>query len=165
MCAHVSRPAFTTLARTMGTYSSSFIQTPVAPALLARFWAFAERQDLSPSVALRLVVHHVIVQAGFTVRDYDPQAERRCDFQNWARRRRRVIDENGIRPVLIARVTQGFKLAFGDYARSREQSSPAALKAIVQHIVVSARIESLAGAEGRGAAFRAGRGGTAPRRP
>lgn len=141
MCARVSQSRRAPLAHVMAASPASFIQTPIAPALLAGFWAFAERQDLSPSVALRLVVHHVIGRAGFVVQDYDPQAERRCDFQNWARRRRRAIDENGIHPVLIARVTPGFKEAFGDFAQSREQSSPAALKAIVQHIVVSARID------------------------
>ena len=116
----------------MATGSSSFIQTPVEPALLAAFWAFSERQDLSPSVALRLVAHHIIVKAGFVVEDYDPQAERRCDFQNWARRRRKAIDEDGIHPVLIARVTPGFKRGFGEFAKSRGQSSPVALKDLVR---------------------------------
>lgn len=124
------------------TTSSSFIQTPVDPALLASFWAFAELQDLSPSVALRLVVHHILTRASYAIEDYDPHSERRHDFQNWARRRRKAIDETGIHPVLIVRVTQGFKRAFGDFARSRQQSSPAALKTIVKHVVVSARIDS-----------------------
>ena len=90
MCARVSQSRRAPLAHVMAASSASFIQTPLAPALLAGFWAFAERQDLSPSVALRLVVHHVIGRAGFVVEDYDPQAERRCDFQNWARRRCRA---------------------------------------------------------------------------
>ena len=125
----------------MPSTSSNFIQTPVPPALLAGFWAFSKRQDLSPSVALRVVAHHYVSQAGFETPDYEPRSERRCDFQNWARRRRRLIDTNGIYPVLIARVTPGFKDAFSQYARSREQSAPAALRAIVQQVVASARIE------------------------
>ncbi len=121
--------------------SSTFIRTPVAPALLAGFWAFSKRQDLSPSVALRLVAHHYMSRAGFEVGDYDAQVERRGDFQNWARRRRKAILEDGIHPVLIARVTPGFKEAFSQYATSCEQSAPAALRAIVQQVVASARIE------------------------
>jgi len=121
--------------------SATFIQTPVEPALLAGFWAFSERNELSPSVSLRLVAHHVISRAGFTVDDYDPGSERRGDFQNWARRRRKAIKETGIRPVLIARVTAGFKDAFAQYASSRQESSPVALKAIVEQVVASARIQ------------------------
>jgi len=121
--------------------ASKFIQTPVAPTLLAGFWAFSKRQDLSPSVALRVVAHHYMCRTGFEARDYDLASERRGDFHNWARRRRKAMVETGIHPVLIARVTPGFKEAFADYASSLEQSAPAALRAIVAQVVASARIE------------------------
>ena len=38
-------------------------------------------------------------------------------------------------------MTSGFKESFGDYAKSCRQSSPVALRAIVEQIVVSAKIE------------------------
>ena len=121
--------------------ASAFIQTPVTPTLLAGFWAFSKRQDLSPSVALRVVAHHYMSRAGFAASDYEPSSERRADFENWARRRRRAILETGIQPVLIARVTPGFKQGFADYASSLERSAPTALRAIVAQVVANARIE------------------------
>jgi len=125
----------------MPTASSTFIQTPVAPSLLAGFWAFSKRQDMTPSVALRLVAHHYMSRAGFEAPDYEPGSERRGDFENWARRRRKAIDADGISPVLIARVPPGFKQAFSEYASSSQQSSPVALRTIVEQVVISARIE------------------------
>ena len=122
--------------------SASFIQTPLEPALLASFWAFSERNDLAPSASLRLVAHHVVTRAGFQIDDYDPGTERRGDYQNWARRRHKAIDESGIRPVLIARVSPGFKDALARYASSLEQSPPVALKAIVKQVVASAKISA-----------------------
>jgi Bacterial mobilisation protein (MobC) len=121
--------------------SSIFIQTPVQPALLGGFWAFCKCNDLSPSVALRMVVHHVLVRDGYAVGDYNPESERRGDFKVWQRRRARAIDEEGIHPVLIARVTPGFKDAFARYASAAGVSSPVALKAIVDQVVKATRVE------------------------
>lgn len=121
--------------------AANFIQTPLEPALLGGFWVFCKRNDLSPSVGLRLAVHHVLTRAGHVVDDYDPGSERRGDFNLWQRRRRKAIDEDGIKPVLIARVTPGFKDAFARYAGASGLSAPAALKAIVQQIVDATRVE------------------------
>lgn len=121
---------------------ATFLKTPVDPELLAGFWVFAKRNDLSPSVALRLVAHHVMTQAGFAAEAYDPGTERRGDFQAWARRRKRAIAEDGVQLVLIARVTSGFKDAFARYASSVGRSAPAALKAVVQQIVAATRVEA-----------------------
>ena len=123
------------------TVTATFLKTPIEPALLAGFWAFCARNDLSPSVSLRLVVSHVLTRAGYDAEDYDPGSERRNDYQQWARRRREVIDLNGVHPVLIARVTPGLKAAFQRYASARNQAVPAALKAIVKQVVASAQIE------------------------
>ena len=71
--------------------------------MLAGFWVFAKHNDLRPSVALRLVVYHALTQAGFTVEDYDPSAERRGDYTTWERRRKEAIAEDGVQLVLIAR--------------------------------------------------------------
>lgn len=126
----------------MSSTPASFIKTPVEPELLAGFWAFARRNDLTPSVALRLVAHHAMGQAGFTAGDYDPGSERRGDFQLWERRRKKAIEEDGVQFVLIARVTPGFKEAFAQFAGSVGRSSPAALKAVVEQVVAAARIEA-----------------------
>jgi hypothetical protein len=125
----------------MATASSSFIKTSVEPELLAGFRAFARRHDLTPSVALRLVAHHAMVQAGFTPDEYDPDTERRGDFQVWERRRKKAIAEDDVQLVLIARVKPGFKDAFAQFASSLGRSSPATLKAVVEHVVTAARIE------------------------
>ena len=118
----------------------TFLKAQIEPTLLAGFWAFCARNDLSPSVALRLVVAHVLKQAGYEAEDYDPATERRNDYQQWARRRREVIELTGVHPVLIARVTPGVKDAFARYASARNQSPPAALEAIVRQVVLSAQI-------------------------
>ena len=125
----------------MSSIPASFIKTPVEAELLAGFWAFARRNDLSPSVALRLVAHHAMSQAGFTPDDYDPGSERRGDFQLWERRRKKAIAEDGVQLVLIARVSPGFKDAFARFASSVGRSAPAALKAVVEQVVAAARIE------------------------
>ena len=125
----------------MSANSANFLQTPLPPGLLAGFWAFAEWNDVSPSVALRLVAHHVANQAGFECADYKPGLERRGDFQTWARRRRRMIQEDGIHPVLIVRVTPGLKAAFAAYATSRGLSSPVALKSVVGRVVAAAKLD------------------------
>jgi hypothetical protein len=125
----------------MATASSSFIKTSVTPELLAGFWAFARRHDVVPSVALRLVAHHAMVQAGFTPADYDPDTERRGDFQIWERRRKKAIAGDDVQLVLIARAGPGFKDAFAQFASSLGRSSPAALKAVVEQVVTAARIE------------------------
>ena len=122
------------------TVPDTYLKTPLEPALLAGFWAFCARNDLSPSVATRLVVHHVLDRQGYRPEDYDPASERRNDYQQWARRRREVIEKDGVHPVLIARVTPGFKNSFDRYASARNQSTPAALKVIVQQVVTSAQI-------------------------
>lgn len=96
---------------------------------------------MSPSVALRLVAHHAANQAGFDCGDYKPGLERRGDFLTWARRRRRTIQENGIHPVLIVRVTPGLKAAFSAYATSRGLSSPVALKSVVGRVVAAAKLD------------------------
>ena len=125
----------------MPSSPATFIKTAAEPELLAGFWAFARRNDLSPSVALRLIAHHAMSQAGFAPDDYDPAAERRGDYQLWERRRKKAIDEDGVQLVLIARVTPGFKDAFAKYANLSGRSSPAALKAVIEQVVVAARIE------------------------
>ncbi len=125
----------------MPSTSATFLKTSVEAELLAGFWVFAKRNDMSPSVALRLVAHHAMTQAGFNADDYDPGAERRGDFQVWERRRSRAIAEDGVQLVLIARVSPGFKDAFARYASSIGRSSPAALKAVVQRVVAAARVE------------------------
>lgn len=119
---------------------ASFLQTPLEPPMLAGFWRFAELNDLSPSSALRLVVHRILEQANLSPDDYDPTKERRGNFQNWSRRRRKAIDENGIHPVLIVRVTPSFKEAFAQYAAARNESAPGALTAIVRHVLATAKI-------------------------
>ena len=83
-----------------------------------------------------------MTQAGFTADDYDPGTERRGDFQDWERRRKGAIVEEGVQLVLIARVTPGFKDAFARYASSVGRSAPAALKDIVQRIVAATRVET-----------------------
>jgi hypothetical protein len=121
---------------------SAFLKTPVEPALLASYWAFCERVDLSPSVSLRLVVWQLLKQAGYEVEDYDPKSERRNDYAQWARRRRPEIDENGANPVLITRVPPGMLAAFSRYASARNQGVAAAFKAVAEHVVRSAGIEN-----------------------
>ena len=126
----------------MNDLPAAFLKTRVEPELLAGFWVFAKRNDLSPSVALRLVAHHAMTQAGFKADDYDPGRERRGDFQSWQRRRRREIAEEGVQLVLIARVTSGFKDAFARYASSVGRSAPAALKGIVERVVAATRVQA-----------------------
>lgn len=120
---------------------TAFLKTPLEPVLLAGFWAFSARNDLSPSVALRRVVAHVLNQAGYVVDDYDPSSERTNDYAQWARRRREKIELDGATPVLIARVPQGMKDAFGRYAAARDETSSSALLSLVKHVVKSAHIE------------------------
>jgi hypothetical protein len=130
-CLSVKRPPLKT----------TFLKTPVEPELLAGFWAFSARNDLSPSVALRRVVAHVLSQSGYEIEDYDPTSERTNDYQQWARRRK-AIDERGTEPFVKARVTPGMKAAFDRYASARNATPAAALKALVQHIVRSAQIDA-----------------------
>lgn len=118
-----------------------FLKTDVEPTLLAGFWAFSARNDLSPSVALRRVVSHVLAQSGYEVDDYDPSTERSNDYQQWARRRKN-IDERGTEPCVKARVTAGMKAAFDRYASARNMTASVALKALVQHVVRSAQIDT-----------------------
>lgn len=118
-----------------------FLKTPVEPELLAGFWAFSARNDLSPSVALRRVVAHVLSQSGYEVDDYDPSTERTNDYQQWARRRK-AIEERGSEPFVKARVTAGMKDAFDRYASAKNATPAAGLKALVQHVVRSAQIDA-----------------------
>jgi hypothetical protein len=115
---------------------TTFLKTSLEPALLAGFWAFSARNDLSPSVAA-----HVLSQAGYEMDDYDATTERTNDYAQWARRRREVIDLTGAHPVLIARVPPGMKKAFDSYASARNTKSPDALLALVKHVVKSAHID------------------------
>lgn len=117
------------------------MKTPVEPELLAGFWAFSARNDLSPSVALRRVVAHLLTRSGYEIEDYDPASERTNDYEQWARRRREEIELDGANPVLIARVPPGMKAAFERYASARNESVPGALKTLVQYAVKSALIE------------------------
>ncbi|MET0413017.1 MAG: plasmid mobilization relaxosome protein MobC, partial [Polyangiaceae bacterium] len=96
---------------------------------------------LSPSVALRRVVAHVLAQAGYEIEGYDPSTERTNDYAQWARRRRQQIELEGAHPVLIARVPPGMKEAFDRYASARNDSAPSALLTLVKHVVKSAHIE------------------------
>ncbi len=121
---------------------TAFLQTPVHPKLLAAFWSFAEQQDLSPSVALRRTVAHLLSQAGYSLDDYDPDAERTNDYVQWARRRRPQIQLDGPKPILIARVPPGMKTAFEQYAAARDRAPSDTLHALVQHVVRSAGIET-----------------------
>lgn len=118
-----------------------FLKTPVEPELLAGFWAFSARNDLSPSVALRRVVAHVLSQSGYEVNDYDPSTERTNDYQQWARRRK-AIEDRGSEPCVKARVTEGMKSAFDRYASARNATPAVALKALIQHVVRSAQIDA-----------------------
>jgi len=117
-----------------------FLKTPVAPVLLAGFWSFCARNDLSPSVALRRVVAHVLTGAGYDIEDYDPGKERTNDYAQWARRRREKIDLEGVNPILIARVSQGMRGAFERYASARNLGVQDALHQIVRHAVHSANV-------------------------
>ena len=121
--------------------ASNFLQTPVDPVTLGGFWVFCRRNNITPSVGLRLVAHHAIGRAGFVAEDYDPNTERRGDYNLWERRRRKAITEEGVQPILIARVTAGFKDAFTRYASAAGVSAPAALKAIVGQVVTATRVE------------------------
>ena len=121
---------------------TAFLQTPVHPKLLAAFWSFAKQQDLSPSVALRRTVAHVLSCAGYPIDDYDPDRERTNDHVQWARRRRPQIAIDGANPVLIARMTPGMKAAFEQYATAHDRTSSDTLHALVQHVVRSAGIET-----------------------
>lgn len=118
-----------------------FLKCPVEPQTLAAFWAFAGKNNLSPSVALRRVVAHVLTGAGHVVDDYDPAAERTNDYEQWARRRK-AIDQRVSDPILKARVTPGMKAAFERYASARNKSIPAALAELVQHVIRSAGIDA-----------------------
>ena len=118
-----------------------YLKTPVEPELLAGFWAFSAGNDLSPSVALRRVVAHVLAQAGYEIDDYDSSAERTNDYEQWARRRKAVADR-GTAPFVKARVTAGMKEAFDRYASARNMAPAAALKALVQHVLRSARVDT-----------------------
>jgi hypothetical protein len=120
---------------------SNFLQTPVDPVTLGGFWVFCRRNNITPSVGLRLVAHHAIGRAGFVAEDYDPNTERRGDYNLWERRRRKAITEEGVQPILIARVTPGLKDAFTRYVSAAGVSAPAALKAIVSQVVAATRIE------------------------
>lgn len=120
---------------------TDFLKTPVEPELLAGFWAFSARNDLSPSVALRRVVAHVLAQSGYVVDDYDPDTERTNDHAQWARRRK-AIEDRGTEPFVKARVSPGMKAAFERYASARNSTPAAALKSLVQHIVRTAKIEA-----------------------
>jgi len=121
--------------------SAAFLKTPVDPTTLGGFWVFCKRNNLTPSVGLRLVAHHAMGRAGFVVDDYDPNTERRGDYNLWDRRRKKTIQEDGVQPVLIARVTPGFKDAFTRYASDAGVSAPAALKSIVGQVVQATRVE------------------------
>lgn len=116
---------------------TAFLKTPVEPQLLARFWAFAASNDLSPSVALRRVVSHVLTEAGYTLTDYDPSEERTNDYAQWARRRQGQIHTVGSQPILIARVSPGMKEAFDRFAGKRKETTPAALKKLIEKVVES----------------------------
>lgn len=118
---------------------NAFLKTPVEPELLSRFFAFSEKNDLSPSVALRRVVFHVMAkgQEGFSLPDYDPSAERTNDFAQWARRRIGSTGAARSTPVIITRVTPGMKAAFEAFAAKRKQTAPAALKNIIEAVVAS----------------------------
>ena len=118
-----------------------YLKTPVEPELLAGFWAFSARNDLSPSVALRRVVAHVLSQSGYEIVDYDSTTERTNDYEQWARRRK-AIAARGTEPVVKARVTLGMKAAFDCYAAARDLAPAVALKALVQHVVRSAHIDA-----------------------
>lgn len=122
---------------------TAFLQTPVEPELLAGFMAFSAQNDLSPSVALRRVISHVLTQAGYTVEDYDPATERTNDYAQWARRRREELNTNGAHPILIARVTPGMKEAFDAYATASGESPPVRLKGLVQKVVRKAELEGV----------------------
>lgn len=113
---------------------ANFIQTPVERELLAGFWVFCRNNSLSPSVGLRRVAHYAMTRAGFHTDDYDPDAERRGGFEIWQTKRRRAIEEEGVHPILIARVTPGFKDAFGRFSKSLGLSAPQTLKRIVQQV-------------------------------
>lgn len=117
-----------------------YLKTPVEPELLAGFWAFSARNDLSPSVALRRVVAHVLSQGGYEIADYDANTERTNDYEQWARRRK-AINERGTEPFVKARVTEGMRQAFDRYASARNATPAVALKALVQHVVTSAQID------------------------
>lgn len=116
---------------------TAFLETQIQPPLLARFWTFAANNDLSPSVALRRVVSHVLTEAGYEVSDYDPTKERSNDYAQWARRRRETIETLGAHPILIARVTPGMKDAFSKYATKCGGTPPAVLRKIVEKVVES----------------------------
>ena len=122
---------------------NAFLKTPIEPALLAGFMAFSAQNDLSPSVALRRVISHVLAQAGYPVEDYDPASERTNDYAQWARRRRDGLDTNGAHPVLIARVTPGMKEAFDAYAKASGEATPARLQGLVQKVVKTAKFEGV----------------------
>jgi hypothetical protein len=120
---------------------TEYLKTPVEPELLAGFWAFSARNNLSPSVALRVLVHHVLTQAGYEVEDYDRVRERTNDYEQWARRRK-AIDERGTEPFVKARVPPGMRAAFARYASARNATVQAALKDLVRHVVRSAKIDA-----------------------
>lgn len=120
-----------------------FLKTPVEPELLAGFWGFAARNDLSPSVALRRVVAHVLSQSGYEINDYDSVTERTNDYQQWARRRK-AVEDRGTEPFVKARVTEGMKVAFDRYACARNATPSVALKELVLHVVASAQIDTAA---------------------
>ncbi|TCV82716.1 plasmid mobilization relaxosome protein MobC [Sulfurirhabdus autotrophica] len=121
---------------------TAFLKTPVEPELLAGFMAFSASNDLSPSVALRRVIFHVLTQAGYTINDYDPTKERSNDYAQWARRRREKIDSYGAQPILIARVTPGMKDVFDTYAKANAETTPVRLKNLVQKVVQSANLNT-----------------------
>ena len=120
---------------------TDFLKTPVEPELLAGFWAFSAKNDLSPSVALRRVVAHVLSQSGYEIEDYDSGTERTNDHAQWARRRK-AISDRGTEPFVKARVTAGMKAAFDRYASARNMTPATALKSLVRHVVDSAKIDT-----------------------
>lgn len=124
------------------TVKTAFLKTPLEPSLLAGFWGFCAQNDLSPSVALRRVVSHVLAQAGYEIEDYDPAKERTNDYTQWARRRRERIEMDGAHPVLIARVPPGMRSAFERYSAARDSTASQELHALVRHVVRSAKIEA-----------------------
>ena len=119
---------------------TAYLEAPVEPALLAGFWAFSARSNLSPSVALRRVVGQALTKAGYEVDDYDAATERTNDYEQWARRRK-AVDERGTRPFVKARVSPGMRAAFEQFANACNASAPALLQRLVQHVVQSARID------------------------
>jgi len=119
---------------------TAYLEAPVEPALLAGFWAFSARNNVSPSVALRRVVGQALTKAGYEVDDYDAAAERSDDYEQWARRRK-TLDARGTRPFVKARVSPGMKVAFQRFASACNASAPVLLQRLVQHVVQTARID------------------------